>query len=455
MTSTATRPSSVAPTVARRPGLDVLRGVAATAVVVSHVAFVSGVVNPERWSSQLRLLLPRLDVGVPIFFVLSGLLIARPFLRAVADDRPAPAPVRYLLRRAARIYPLYWVVLAVSLAAASGELPSVAKLLSYVGLVHIYRPATAIGPITQSWSLATELSFYLLVPVWFWACRRVLDRFGVSGRERRLRWMGLALVGWVVVALAWRAGVVAATDTFDYTKAGAVDVRGALLTWLPNHLDEFAVGIGLAVLLELRRDRDRLAAIGPVGRIACYVVAAAALWIASAHLDLPPLHTGFDGFQTLARHALFLVTAALVVAPSALAVAGRFCPEVRPTGGENAGQNRRGTGEEGGAGRRGGRARVLRGVPVAPVRGRSMDGASGPSRVPGSRSRRCSSSCSPAAPPWRSSATGSSRSGRNRWSRRCSTPRQPPTRARPVSSARRRPSTGSVACRSSPCSAPT
>ena len=329
MTSTATRPSSVAPTVARRPGLDVLRGVAATAVVVSHVAFVSGVVNPERWSSQLRLLLPRLDVGVPIFFVLSGLLIARPFLRAVADDRPAPAPVRYLLRRAARIYPLYWVVLAVSLAAASGELPSVAKLLSYVGLVHIYRPATAIGPITQSWSLATELSFYLLVPVWFWACRRVLDRFGVSGRERRLRWMGLALVGWVVVALAWRAGVVAATDTFDYTKAGAVDVRGALLTWLPNHLDEFAVGIGLAVLLELRRDRDRLAAIGPVGRIACYVVAAAALWIASAHLDLPPLHTGFDGFQTLARHALFLVTAALVVAPSALAVAGR-----RGTGGD-------------------------------------------------------------------------------------------------------------------------
>ena len=258
---------------------------------MSHVAFVSGVVNPERWSSQLRLILPRLDVGVPIFFVLSGLLIARPFLRAVADDRPAPAPVRYLLRRAARIYPLYWVVLAASLAAASAELPSIAKLLSYVGLVHIYRPATAIGPITQSWSLATELSFYLLVPVWFWVCRRVLDRFGVTERERRLRWMGLALVGWVAVALAWRAGVVAATDTFDYTKAGAVDVRGALLTWLPNHLDEFAVGIGLAVLLELRRDRERFGAIGPVGRITCYVIAAAALWMPStstrSHVNSP------------------------------------------------------------------------------------------------------------------------------------------------------------------------
>lgn len=311
-----------------------LRGVAATAVVVSHVAFVSGVVNPDRWGSELRLLLPRLDVGVPVFFVLSGLLIARPFLRAVADDRPAPAPVRYLLRRAARIYPLYWVALAAALAAASGEAPSVARLLSYAGLVHIYRPSTAIGPITQSWSLATELSFYLLVPIWFWGCRRVLDRRGVTGRERRLRWMGAALVGWIVAAFAWRAGVVAVTGTYDYTRVGAIDVRGALLTWLPNHLDNFAVGIGLAVVLELGRGvRVTLAA-----RLGCYVAAGAALWVASAHLDLPPLHTGFDGHQTFARHALFLVTAALVVAPSALSTGSVL--QIRPPTGESAGQNR-------------------------------------------------------------------------------------------------------------------
>jgi len=52
--------------------------------------------------------------------------------------------------------------------------------------------------------------------------------------------------------------------------------------------------------------------------LGAYVVAAAALWIASAHLGLPALHTGFDGGQTLARHALFWVVAALVVAPTAL-----------------------------------------------------------------------------------------------------------------------------------------
>ena len=46
-----------------------------------------------------------------------------------------------------------------------------------------------------------------------------------------------------------------------------------------------------------------------------------ALWIASAHIDLPPVFTGFDGWQTHARHLLFLVVAAGVVLPSAFAMA--------------------------------------------------------------------------------------------------------------------------------------
>ena len=57
-----------------------------------------------------------------------------------------------------------------------------------------------------------------------------------------LAWLAGGLVGWAAVALLWRVGVIAVTDTFDYTVAGAVDTRGALLTWLPNHLDTFAIG---------------------------------------------------------------------------------------------------------------------------------------------------------------------------------------------------------------------
>ncbi len=71
-------------------GLDVCRALAAVGVLVTHVAFVTGVVNPQRWSSPLRDVLPRLDVGVTIFFVLSGLLVGRPFVgRTLAGAPPA------------------------------------------------------------------------------------------------------------------------------------------------------------------------------------------------------------------------------------------------------------------------------------------------------------------------------------------------------------------------------
>jgi peptidoglycan/LPS O-acetylase OafA/YrhL len=299
----------------RAPGLDVLRTLAAFGVLVTHVAFVTGVVNPQRWSSPLRDVLPRLDVGVSIFFVLSGLLICRPFIAAVVEGRPQPAAGPYLWRRALRIFPLYWVILVVTLAADGRPLPPPGELVSDVLLVHVYRPATAIGPITQSWSLATEVAFYLFVPLFFGALARWLDRRGVVAAARRRRWLAGGLVGWAVVALAFRLVVLAATHTYDIA-AGGVDTRGAALTWMPNHLDEFAVGAALALWLQ----SGRAPRVTSASRAASYAVAAAALWTASTALDLPPVFTGFGVGQTLARHALFVVCAAALVGPSALAV---------------------------------------------------------------------------------------------------------------------------------------
>jgi peptidoglycan/LPS O-acetylase OafA/YrhL len=248
--------------------------------------------------------------------VLSGLLITRPFLAAVVDRGSRPAWRPFLWRRAMRIFPLYWAVLLVTLAADGRPLPRPLELISDVLLLHVYRPSTAIGPITQSWSLATEIGFYVFVPICFWAAARWLDRRGVLGAGRRRRWLVGMLVGWCVVALAYRLGVLAVTDTYR-VGSGMVDTRGALLTWTPNHLDEFAVGAALA----LWRQSGRVPRIGPVVRAACYLGSAIALWVASTALDLPPLFTGFDRGQTLARHALFVVCAGLAVAPSALAPA--------------------------------------------------------------------------------------------------------------------------------------
>lgn len=297
-------------------GLDVIRVLAALGVLVTHVAFATGVVNPQRWSSPLRSLLPRLDVGVSVFFVLSGLLVTRPFVRRFLAGSPQGPLGTYARRRLSRIYPLYWVVLAVVLLTATAARPSWPQILADALLVHPYRPAWAIGPITQSWTLGTEVAFYAFVPAWFALCGWWARRRGLDGRDARARLLVVGLLGWVIVALAWRVGVLMSTDRFVIGVPGAVDTRGALLTWLPNHLDAFAVGTAMALWLESGRSKS----LGTWQRLSCYGVSAAALWTASNALGLPPVFTGFDGPQTLARHALFVVCAAALVLPSAAAL---------------------------------------------------------------------------------------------------------------------------------------
>ncbi|MFV0317968.1 MAG: acyltransferase family protein [Microthrixaceae bacterium] len=294
-------------------GLDVARAFAALGVLVTHVAFASGIVAPQRWSSPLREVLPRLDVGVTIFFVLSGLLVGRPFVRRTLKREEMPELRRYGIRRVSRIYPVYWAVLAVTLITVGRGSPG--EVIADLLLVHIYVPSWAIGPITQSWSLATEIAFYAFLPAWFAVLRRRLDRDGITDPERRARWIAGGLVVWVLIAIGWRTGVVIGTDTYDFSMPGAVDTRGALLTWLPNHLDAFAIGVGIALALEAGWARRLNLSM----RTASYVVAAAALWVASTGLDLPVTFTGFDGPQTHLRHLLFLVVAAGVILPSAFA----------------------------------------------------------------------------------------------------------------------------------------
>ena len=295
-------------------GLDVARVLAAVGVVITHVAFETGVVNPLRWSSPLRDLLPRLDVGVSVFFVLSGLLVGRPFVRAALGDAPPPALGEYVRRRASRIYPVYLFVLVFVVVASGAGGRGPAQLAADALLVHVYVPRWAIGPITQSWTLATEIAFYAFLPLWFGVTRSVFERRGTD-RAARVRWTAAGLCVWVLVALAWRFGVLAVTPQYVLGRPGTVDTRGALLTWLPNHLDEFAVGVGLALWVQSGRARS----LSVVARLVTYAVGAAALWTASTALGLSPAFTGFDGRQTVLRHLLFVVCAAAVVAPSALA----------------------------------------------------------------------------------------------------------------------------------------
>ena len=125
------------------PALDGLRAVAAGAVLLTHVAFRTGQTRPAPagrcWAAST-----------------SGSRCSSCCPASCSTRSPRP-PRRYALRRAARILPAYWVLLAV--VAVVGSVPA-----AYWWLGQGYRTEPLAGALTQTWSLVPEVAFYALLP---------------------------------------------------------------------------------------------------------------------------------------------------------------------------------------------------------------------------------------------------------------------------------------------------
>ena len=123
--------------------------------------------NRKYWRDSLHPELIRLfnefHVGVSLFFVLSGFLIAFTY-----EDKPLQSRssyLKYILVRCARIMPLYWLILTIYyLDKHYGNFQF--SILTY-SLVHGFSDAHNLDGIAQAWSLTVEMSFYLLAPLLF------------------------------------------------------------------------------------------------------------------------------------------------------------------------------------------------------------------------------------------------------------------------------------------------
>ncbi|MEZ5383033.1 MAG: acyltransferase [Microthrixaceae bacterium] len=213
-------------------GLDGLRGVAASLIVVHHAANVSGA---DR-SAPYDVVASVADVGVAVFFVLSGFVIYRPFARAHADGRPVPEAVPFWWRRLLRVLPAYWFALFGLWALGLNSFDSPAEVLSQATLTHVFSPNQAFSGISQSWSLSVELSFYAVVPLISWALRR-RRRDPVPARTE-----------WVMVGALFASGYLARAllSIGEVTWADST-LRGMSFLWLPTNIDLFAIGMALAV----------------------------------------------------------------------------------------------------------------------------------------------------------------------------------------------------------------
>lgn len=261
MTSTSSPPGG------RLLHLDLLRGLAAQLVLVGHAYSLlvtdgrstqvgSRAEGLERWEwgvwRFLELFTGRGQDAVFVFFVLSGLLVGAPAIRAIRANRFDPAD--YMLRRVARMYSVLLPALVLSAALVwycfgvgrgadviARNVPwwpadwPVRESMSAWGFVcnALFLQTVACPQFAHNsslWSLANEFHYYLLLPA-------LLLGFGAWGTASPRAWTWRALA--ILVVGVWMFPAVAANDT----GRTAIFVLG-FIVWMGGAAAPFLLGHG-------------------------------------------------------------------------------------------------------------------------------------------------------------------------------------------------------------------
>lgn len=160
--------------------LDLLRALAILLVLGRH-SFANGLWHWIGWS------------GVDLFFVLSGFLVSGLIFQEIKTQGDVRLG-RFLVRRALKIYPSFYVFLLVSVLAAwmTDRNYETSQLLSEIFYLQSYFD----GLWMHTWSLAVEEHFYLVfaLVVAFWQRQGLPIHVGVT-----LKWLIGILLFWVAI----------------------------------------------------------------------------------------------------------------------------------------------------------------------------------------------------------------------------------------------------------------
>ena len=148
----------------RIPSLDGLRALSIAVVVASHTSEVYDPKDP-RFSPSWAML-SNGQIGVSIFFVISGFLITNLLLREL-ECTGGISLQRFYVRRAFRILPAYYAFLVAILASAQLHWIFVSRkeLGSSFVFLWNYIPSSNSWWLGHTWSLCVEEQFYLLWPI--------------------------------------------------------------------------------------------------------------------------------------------------------------------------------------------------------------------------------------------------------------------------------------------------
>jgi peptidoglycan/LPS O-acetylase OafA/YrhL len=303
----------------RFPLFDSLRAIAVVAVLVFHVTSLTGDLGRPVIGNLFGVLS---NQGLTLFFVISGFLLYRPFVAARASGKPFPNLARYARRRVLRIVPAYWFALTVL-----AIFPGLVGVFSgdwwrYYFFLQLYSPATFGKGIPVAWTLCVEVTFYLALPVWAAAVRRIRPSASAPAwvRAELAALGGLALLGIVIQVLASRRLI---SDLMADSLLGQC-------VW-------FALGMSLAVasVAQYRHElapwpvtlARRYAGLCWIGAAVCLAGVAAVLHPGGPLNILLTLRTAQPFGRTLAAIALTTVLIALLVVPAVFADDARAVPQ--------------------------------------------------------------------------------------------------------------------------------
>ncbi len=151
-------PAPATPGESYYPQLDGLRALAVTAVFIGHLIPLARLQQIVGWG----------DMGVVLFFCLSGFLITGILLRIErAGERDGFGAIRsFYIRRALRIFPIYYLTIAIAVLVAYEPVTShLLRLATYTLNVPGLPPTNNLGAVSHFWSLSVEEQFYLFWPV--------------------------------------------------------------------------------------------------------------------------------------------------------------------------------------------------------------------------------------------------------------------------------------------------
>jgi peptidoglycan/LPS O-acetylase OafA/YrhL len=207
----------VAERLKRLPALDMLRGIAALSVVLFHFYTSSPLPEVLKLPAWADTVFRSGYLGVDVFFVLSGLVIAV----TLPQNGITWAYIgRFAWRRSVRLDPPYWVTLAFASVIYSGlgNPPSAGSVVAHV--VYLQDILGFGNIISPFWTLCYEIQFYLVLVVLVWLAQRY-------GR----------VVGWLLAVLPvlWSVAILASGQHGH--------------GWFINLWYEFALGVATTAML--------------------------------------------------------------------------------------------------------------------------------------------------------------------------------------------------------------